>query len=194
MFGDERASAKEINLFLVRLQGQGSAVSVTTKLETYVRMCSHPTSNFCKPRNIWVSSHTSNFSTIGQSVLDIRRSSSSSCISFKITEYIHELGARIGAQPGWLFEAPLLQSVDPDPPPTAAPPRATRSTLNVKFQRWPLGGPPGATHQRPAVANEGGIAVSQPGTTGRNSQQLSPGFCLTVNLLRVSLFFYCLIY
>ena len=76
-------------------------------------------------------------------------SSSSSCISFKITEYIHELGARIGAQPGWLFEAPLLQSVDPDPPPTAAPPRATRSTLNVKFQRWPPGGPPGATPPTP---------------------------------------------
>ena len=62
---NERAR-KRYTCFLVRLQGQGSAVSETTKLETYVRMCSHPTSNFCKPRNIWVSSHASNFSTIGQ--------------------------------------------------------------------------------------------------------------------------------
>ena len=37
MFGDERASAKEISLFLVQLQGQGSAVSETKKLETHVR-------------------------------------------------------------------------------------------------------------------------------------------------------------
>ena len=36
MFGDERASAKEKSLFLVRLQGQGSAVSEVTKLETHV--------------------------------------------------------------------------------------------------------------------------------------------------------------
>ena len=34
MFGDERASAKEISLFLVWLQCQGSAVSETTKLDT----------------------------------------------------------------------------------------------------------------------------------------------------------------
>ena len=73
MFGDERASAKEINLFLMRLQGQGSAVSETTKLETHVRMCSHSTSDFCKPHHYWVSSPTSNFSTIGLSVLEIRR-------------------------------------------------------------------------------------------------------------------------
>ena len=46
MLGDERASEKEINLFFVRLQCQGSAVSETTKLETHVRMCSHPTSDF----------------------------------------------------------------------------------------------------------------------------------------------------
>ena len=38
MFGDERASTKEISLFLVWLQYQGSAVSETTKLETHVRM------------------------------------------------------------------------------------------------------------------------------------------------------------
>ena len=46
MFGDERASAKEISLFLVWLQCQGSAVSETTKLDTHVRMWSphlHPT-------------------------------------------------------------------------------------------------------------------------------------------------------
>ena len=73
MFGDERASAKEISLFLVRLQGQGSAVSETTKLETHVRMCSHPTSDFCKLHHYWVPSQASNFSTIGQSVLEIRR-------------------------------------------------------------------------------------------------------------------------
>ena len=70
MFGDERASAKDINLFLMRLQRQDSAVSETTKLETHVHMCSHSTSDFCKPYH---SSQTSNFSTIGQSVLEIRR-------------------------------------------------------------------------------------------------------------------------
>ena len=58
---------------LVWLQCQGSAVSETTKLETHVRMCSHPTSDFCKSRNYWVSSHTSNFSTIGQSDPEIRK-------------------------------------------------------------------------------------------------------------------------
>ena len=42
MFGDERASAKEISLFLVWLQCQGSAVSETTKLDTHVRMWSPP--------------------------------------------------------------------------------------------------------------------------------------------------------
>ena len=73
MFGDERASAKEIRLFLVRLQGQGSAVSETTKLEMRVRMCSHCTSDFCKPHHYWVSSQASNFSTIGQTVLELRR-------------------------------------------------------------------------------------------------------------------------
>ena len=40
MFGDERVSAKEISLFLLWLQCQGSAVSETTKLETHVRICS----------------------------------------------------------------------------------------------------------------------------------------------------------
>ena len=39
MFGDGGASAKEISLFLVGLQGRGSAVSETTKLETRMRMC-----------------------------------------------------------------------------------------------------------------------------------------------------------
>ena len=69
MFGDERASPKQISLFLVCLQCQGWAVSKTTKLETHVRMCSHPTSDFCKSRNC----HTSNFSKIGQSDREIRR-------------------------------------------------------------------------------------------------------------------------
>ena len=74
MFGDERESARENKpLDLVRLQGHGSAVSETTKLETHVRMCSHSTSNFCKPHHYWISSQTSHFSTFGQSVLQIRR-------------------------------------------------------------------------------------------------------------------------
>ena len=52
LFGHERASAKEIILFLVGFQGQCSAVSSeTTKLETHVRMRSHHTSDLCKPRN-----------------------------------------------------------------------------------------------------------------------------------------------
>ena len=71
MFGDERAGAKEICLVFVGHQGQGSTVS-ETKLEMNVRICSHPISDFCKHRNNWVSSHTSNFSTIGQSVPEIR--------------------------------------------------------------------------------------------------------------------------
>ena len=37
MFGDERASAKEKSLSLVRFQGQHSAVSETMELETHVR-------------------------------------------------------------------------------------------------------------------------------------------------------------
>ena len=49
MFGDERASAKEIILLLVWLQAHGSAVFETTKLETHVRLCSHPIPDFCKP-------------------------------------------------------------------------------------------------------------------------------------------------
>ena len=79
MFGDERESPKEISLFLVWLQCQGSAVSEITKRETHMRMCSvhvrvcHPTSDFCKSRNYWVSSHTSNLSKIGQSDPEIRR-------------------------------------------------------------------------------------------------------------------------
>ena len=73
MFGDERASLKEISLFLVWLQCQGWAISEITKLETHVRMCSDPTSDFCKSRNHWVSIHTSNFSKIGQSDPEIRR-------------------------------------------------------------------------------------------------------------------------
>ena len=52
MFGDERASPKEISLILVWLQCQDSAVSETTKLQTHVRMCSHPTSDSCKSLTI----------------------------------------------------------------------------------------------------------------------------------------------
>ena len=73
MFGDERARPKEISLFLVWLQCQGWTVSETTKLETHVRMCSHPTSDFCKSRNYWVSNHASNISKIVQSDPEIRR-------------------------------------------------------------------------------------------------------------------------
>ena len=35
--------------------------------------CGHPTSDSCKSRNCWVSSHTSNFSTIGHSDPETRR-------------------------------------------------------------------------------------------------------------------------
>ena len=52
MFGDERASAKEISLFLVSLQCQGSAVSETTKLDAHVRP---------------------NLNTIGQAVPEIQK-------------------------------------------------------------------------------------------------------------------------
>ena len=75
MFGDERASAKEISLFLMRLQGHVSAVSDTMKLETpcVCALCSHSTPDFCKPHHYWVSGQTSTFSTISQSVHEIRR-------------------------------------------------------------------------------------------------------------------------
>ena len=79
MFGDERASPKEISLFLVRLQCQDWAVSEITKPETHVRMCSQPNSDFCKSRNYWVSNHTSNFSQIGQSDPEIRRWGGGGC-------------------------------------------------------------------------------------------------------------------
>ena len=69
--GDVRASPKDMSVFgmasISRLSGFR-----TTKLETHVRMCSHPTSDFCKSRNYWVSSHTSNLSKIGQSHPEIR--------------------------------------------------------------------------------------------------------------------------
>ena len=89
MFGDERASAKEISLFLVRLQEQGLTASETTKLEAQVYtqvylsvhrverrcMCTvqSPYLRLCKAHQYWVLSRTSNFSTIGQAVLEIRR-------------------------------------------------------------------------------------------------------------------------
>ena len=41
--------------------------------DLYVRTCSYPTSDFCTFRNYWVSSHTSNFSKIGQSDPKIQR-------------------------------------------------------------------------------------------------------------------------
>ena len=59
MFGDERARAKEISLFLVWLPCQGSAVSETTKLETHVRMCRRLTgfaldvADFSSMNGIW---------------------------------------------------------------------------------------------------------------------------------------------
>ena len=71
MFGDEQASAKEISLFLfVRLQCQGSAASETTKPETHMQS---PHLRLFISRNYWVSSHTSNFSTVGRSDPEIRR-------------------------------------------------------------------------------------------------------------------------
>ena len=69
---NERARKRFKVCFLVWLLWQGSAVSETTKLDTHVRMWS-PTSNSCKSRNHWVSSHTSNFSTICHSDPEIRR-------------------------------------------------------------------------------------------------------------------------
>ena len=49
---NERARKRSVSSFLVWLQCQDSAVSETTKLQTHVRMCSHPTSDSCKSLTI----------------------------------------------------------------------------------------------------------------------------------------------
>ena len=100
MFGDERASPKEISLFLVWLQCQGWAVSEITKLETHVRMCSHPTSDFCKSRNHWVSIHTSHFNIIGQSDPEIRKwGGGCKCACAEMPHSTHDL---------WIVESTYL--------------------------------------------------------------------------------------
>ena len=76
MFGDERASAKEISLFFGAAPEAGLSGfrdNETGDARAYVQLCSQPTSDFCKPHHCWISSQTSNFSTIGQSVLEIRK-------------------------------------------------------------------------------------------------------------------------
>ena len=75
MFGDERASAKEMSLFFYVDSGTGLSGfrdNETGDARAYVQS-PPPPSDFCKPQHYWVSSQTSNFSTIGQSVLEIWR-------------------------------------------------------------------------------------------------------------------------
>ena len=49
---NERARKRSVSLFLVWLQCQDSTVSESTKLQTHVRMCGHPTSDSCKSLTI----------------------------------------------------------------------------------------------------------------------------------------------
>ena len=74
MFGDERASAKEKNLFWCgfRDRAQRFPRQRNWRCTCVCALCSHLISDFCKPHHYWVPSQTSNFSTIGQSVLEIR--------------------------------------------------------------------------------------------------------------------------
>ena len=129
MFGDELASPKEISLFLVWLQCQGWAVSGTTKLEKHVRMCSHPTSDFCKSRNYWVYSHTSNFSKIGQSDPDTEMNR------------VHVRTCRDAPSHPWLGESTSL--VTPNPHTKFEPNRPSRSwdtearSARAHVQRYP---------------------------------------------------------
>ena len=115
LYGDVRASPKEISLFLVWLQYQGWVVSEATKLDTHVRMCSHPTSDFCKSLNYWVSSHTSNFSKIGQLDPDIRRWGGG----------VHVRTCRDAPPHPWLVESKYL--VTPNPHTKFEPNRPSRS-------------------------------------------------------------------
>ena len=70
--GDERASAKEISLFLCGFRARAQRFP-RQRNWTHTCECGHPTSDSCKSRNYWVSSHTSNFSTIGHSDPEIQR-------------------------------------------------------------------------------------------------------------------------
>ena len=73
MFGDERASAKEISLFFCVTSMSGlsgfrdneTGGARANVQSTHLRLF--------LSRNYWVSSHTSNFSTVGQSDPEIRR-------------------------------------------------------------------------------------------------------------------------
>ena len=74
MFGDERASAKEISLFLCDFN-IASGLSGFRDNETgdaRANVQSHHLRLFIS-RNYWVSSHISNFSPVGQSDPEIRR-------------------------------------------------------------------------------------------------------------------------
>ena len=74
MLGDERASAKEISLFFFCVTSM-SGLSGFQDNETGDARA-NVQSPHLRPftsRNYWVSSHTSNFSTVGQSVPEIRR-------------------------------------------------------------------------------------------------------------------------
>ena len=73
MFGDERASAKEISLFFYVASVPGLSGFLDNETGHARANSGHPTSDSCKSRNYWVSSHTSNFSTISHSDPEIRR-------------------------------------------------------------------------------------------------------------------------
>ena len=64
MFGDERASPKEKSVFGVASMSRLSGYRDNETGDARANV-GHPTSDFYKSRNYWVSSHTSNFSKIG---------------------------------------------------------------------------------------------------------------------------------
>ena len=73
MFGDERASAKEINLFFCVTSMSGLSGFRDNETGDARANVQSPHLRLFISRNYWVSSHTSNFSTVGQSDPEIRR-------------------------------------------------------------------------------------------------------------------------
>ena len=72
MFGDERASAKEITFFCVTSMSGLSGFRDNETGDARANVQSPHLRHFIS-RNYWVSSHTSNFSTVGQSDPEIQR-------------------------------------------------------------------------------------------------------------------------
>ena len=72
MFGDERASAKEMSLLWCGFRDRVQRIPGQRNLRRTC-VCAVTSPNFYKPHHYWVSSQISNLSTIGQSILEILR-------------------------------------------------------------------------------------------------------------------------